>query len=64
VTLTVVVRADGGVSSASVVSESPAGQGFGKAARACIQRKRFEPSLDRSGTAVAAATTIKLRFVR
>lgn len=64
VTLTVVVRADGGVSSASVVSESPAGQGFGKAARACIQRKRFEPSLDQSGTAVAAATTIKLRFVR
>ena len=64
VTLTVVVRADGGVSSASVVSESPVGQGFGKAARACLQKKRFEPSLDRSGTAVAAATTIKLRFVR
>lgn len=64
VTLTVVVRADGAVSSSAVVSESPAGQGFGKAARACLQRKRFEPSLDRAGTPVAAATTIKLRFVR
>jgi protein TonB len=64
VSLTVVVRADGAVSSASVLSESPAGQGFGKAARACLQKKRFEPSLDRAGTPVAAATTIKLRFVR
>ncbi len=64
VTLTVVVRADGAVSSSSVLSESPVGQGFGKAARACLQKKRFEPSLDRAGTAVAAATTFKLRFLR
>jgi protein TonB len=64
VTLTLVVRADGGVSSATVVSETPAGQGFGKAARACLQQKHFEPSLDRAGTPVTAATTIKLRFSR
>jgi periplasmic protein TonB len=64
VTLSVIVRANGGVTSASVLAETPAGQGFGKAARACLQRKRFEPSLDRSGTAVAAVTVIKLRFVR
>jgi protein TonB len=64
VTLTLVVRADGGVSAASIVSESPAGQGFGKAARACLQTKRFEPSLDRSGTPVTAAATIRLRFSR
>lgn len=64
VTLRVIVRADGVVSSSSVTSETPAGQGFGKAARACLQKKRFEPSLDRAGTPVAAATTLKLRFVR
>jgi periplasmic protein TonB len=64
VTLRVIVRADGTVTSSSVVSESPAGQGFGKAARACLQKKRFEPSLDRAGTPVAAATSLKLRFVR
>jgi protein TonB len=64
VALTLVVRADGAVTSAAVVSESPAGQGFGLAARACLQRKRFEPSLDRAGKAVAAATTIRVRFVR
>jgi protein TonB len=64
VALTLVVRADGSVTSAAVVSESPAGQGFGLAARSCLQRKRFEPSLDRAGKAVAAATTIRVRFVR
>jgi protein TonB len=64
VTLTLVVRADGRVSSALVVSESPGGEGFGKAARACVEAQHFEPSLDREGRAVAAATTIKLRFSR
>jgi protein TonB len=64
VTLTLVVRADGAVTSSAVLSESPAGQGFGKAARACLQNKRFEPSLDRAGNVVAAATTLKVRFVR
>jgi TonB family protein len=64
VTLTLVVRADGVVASSAVLSESPAGQGFGKAARSCLQNKRFEPSLDRAGNAVAAATTLKVRFVR
>lgn len=64
VTLTLVVRGDGGVASAAVVSEMPAGQGFAKAARSCMQQQRFEPALDKSGNAVAAATTIKVRFTR
>jgi protein TonB len=64
VTLTVVVRADGNVTSTAVLSETPSGQGFGKAARACLQRKHFEPSLDRAGNVVAAATSIRLRFSR
>jgi protein TonB len=64
VTLTLVVRADGRVSSTSIVSETPVGQGFGRAARACLQTKQLEPSLDRSGTPVTAATTIKLHFSR
>jgi protein TonB len=64
VTLTLVVSADGVVASSAVIEETPKGQGFGKAARACLQRKRFEPSLDRGGKAVAAATTLRVRFVR
>jgi TonB family protein len=64
VTLTLVVRADGGVSSALVVSESPVGEGFGKAARACLELQRFDPALDRSGVAVTAPTTLRLRFTR
>lgn len=64
VTVAVVVRANGAAASVAVVSENPVGQGFGKAARACLQSQRFVPALDRAGGAVAAATTIRLRFVR
>lgn len=64
VTLTVVVRGDGVVTTASVLSETPANQGFGHAARTCIVRKRFTPALDRAGNAVATSTTLKVGFVR
>lgn len=64
VTLTLVVRADGVVASSAVLSETPSGQGFGKAARTCLKQKRFDPSMDRAGNPVAAATTIKVSFVR
>lgn len=63
-TLTVVVRPGGDVASVSVLAETPAGQGFGRAARACLLTKRFSPALDRAGQAVTAATTMNVRFSR
>lgn len=63
-TIAVVVRPGGEVLSASVISESPAGQGFGAAARTCLSGKRFSPALDKEGTAVTAATTVRVRFSR
>ncbi len=64
VTLVVVVRPDGGVSSASVVKESPAGQGFGQAARTCLLAKTFSPGLDKNGQAALASSTVNVRFTR
>jgi protein TonB len=64
VTIKVVVRPRGEVASISVLSESPVGEGFGRAARACLQRKRFEPGLDKEGAPVLSATTFQVRFER
>jgi hypothetical protein len=64
VTLVVVVKATGAVSSASIVTESPKGQGFGKAARACLLSKRLAPGLDKSGEATLSAATLNVRFTR
>lgn len=63
-TLVVVIKPDGGVSSASIVLESPKGQGFGSAARTCLLSKRFLPGLDKSGAAVLSSTTIRVHFSR
>ena len=64
VSVVVVVKASGAVTSASIASESPGGQGFGKAARECLLAHRFVPALGRSGDAVATSTLIKVRFAR
>jgi protein TonB len=64
VTLTVVVRPDGGVSSVAVVSEDPKGQGFGAAARTCLLGRTFDPGLDEAGKPTLAKATIKVRFSR
>ena len=63
-TLVVVIKPDGAVSSASVVLETPKGQGFGNAARTCLLSKHFAPGLDKSGTAVLSSTTIRVHFSR
>jgi periplasmic protein TonB len=64
VTVTVVVRAGGEASSVAVLAESPSGQGFGQAARACLLSTRFSPALDKGGRAVSTAATIHVRFSR
>lgn len=60
----VTIGKNGGVSSARVVAENPAGQGFGQAARACMMTKRFVPGLDRSGDPAATALRVNVRFSR
>ncbi|MEZ4225912.1 MAG: energy transducer TonB [Polyangiaceae bacterium] len=64
VTLVIVVSANGSITRMSVASESPAGQGFGSAARACIGTGRFRPALDEGGRAVQSATRVRVRFTR
>jgi len=62
--VTVVVRPGGAVTRAVLLSETPAGQGFGRAARSCLQSKRFAPAIDKRGVEVSSAATIHVRFSR
>jgi protein TonB len=60
----VVIAKSGAVQSARVVGETPAGQGFGSAARACMLSKRFTPALDKSGQLAATSLRVNVRFTR
>lgn len=60
----VVISKAGKVTSARVVTESPAGEGFGAAARACMMSKSFLPALDRSGNPAATSLRVNVRFRR
>jgi outer membrane biosynthesis protein TonB len=60
----VTIGKSGRVSQTRLVSESPAGQGFGAAARICLASQAFVPALDRAGNAAATAIRVNLRFSR
>lgn len=63
VAIRVVVRADGTVESADVLSDP--GHGFAQAATTCALRTRFTPARDREGRPVRAASPdILVRFTR
>jgi periplasmic protein TonB len=64
VDLIVIVQANGRVASVSIAGESPAGEGFGAAARACLLSQRFTPGKSRAGRAVAASASVRLHFTR
>jgi protein TonB len=64
VTLALAVDARGVVTQASVVGETPPGEGFGAAARACLLEKRFSPAQAKSGETVASSATVRIRFSR
>jgi hypothetical protein len=64
VDLVVVVQAEGRVISATIARESPEGEGFGRAARACLLSKRFTPGADRAGRPVTASTGVRVFFTR
>jgi outer membrane biosynthesis protein TonB len=63
-TVRVVVSPGGGVAQLSLVNESPAGQGFGAAAGACLRSSRFTSGLDKSGRAVKSVAMVRVRFTR
>jgi protein TonB len=63
VSIRVVVAEDGRVEKADIVTDP--GYGFGRAARDCARRVRFNPAKDASGRAVKAVSPpINVRFVR
>lgn len=64
VAISVTVDASGKTTTANVVSESPKGQGFGAAARACVLSRRFVPATGEDGAPTSAAATVNVRFSR
>jgi hypothetical protein len=60
----VTIARSGAVSAVQLLSESPAKQGFGGAARACMSGKRFSPGLDRDGRPTATQVRVNVRFSR
>jgi protein TonB len=62
VTVQVTVRPDGSALSASVVSDP--GHGFGRAARMCALTRRYQPALDKAGTAIVSSAAVNVRFSR
>ena len=64
VTLALVVKASGELGSMVVLSESPPGDGFGAAARACLAKKVFTPAMDKQGKPVTASLSLRIKFTR
>ncbi|HMJ11913.1 MAG TPA: hypothetical protein VK524_10895 [Polyangiaceae bacterium] len=64
VTVALRVAATGRASGARLLDERPLGEGFGGAARQCLERVRFQPALDRLGRPVASESVLRLRFAR
>jgi protein TonB len=63
VVVQVATRADGSPERVNVISDP--GHGFGRAARLCAMKERYDPALDRDGNAVAGGTkSIRIRFER
>jgi TonB family protein len=60
----VTIGKDGAVSGVQLLSESPPQQGFGAAARACMNSRRFSPGLDRDGRPARTQVRVNIRFTR
>jgi hypothetical protein len=60
----VIVERDGRTRNVQLVNETPAGQGFGAAARRCLSAQRWSPAKDHDGHTVPTATTFRLHFRR
>jgi hypothetical protein len=63
-TVRVIVESDGRTRNVQLIGEDPTGQGFGNAARRCLQTQRWNPAKDHAGKTVPTATTFRIRFHR
>jgi hypothetical protein len=64
VSIIATVQASGAIVRLEIESETPGGEGFASAARACLARRKFVPALDEHGEPTGARTRINLRFTR
>jgi periplasmic protein TonB len=64
VSIVATVLPSGAVAKLELESETPAGEGFASAAKACLAKRRFVPALDERGAPTAARTRINVRFTR
>jgi protein TonB len=64
VNVAILVGTNGKAESVSLLSESPAGQGFGREARRCALRVRYESGLDRTGNRSPQSIHVRFRFTR
>ena len=64
VALLATLHASGAIARIEIESETPQGEGFAAAARACLTRRRFSPALNERGQPTATRARINLRFSR
>lgn len=64
VTLSMQVTPHGRAHASRIVDEQPRGEGFGAAARRCLERIRFQPARSAQGLAIESTSVLRLRFAR
>ncbi|HKU43643.1 MAG TPA: energy transducer TonB [Polyangiales bacterium] len=64
VSLVATVLPNGSIARLDIQAETPLGEGFAAAARACLGQRKFVPALDEHGEPTAARTRINLHFTR
>jgi hypothetical protein len=64
VSIVATVHPSGAIAKLEIESETPAGEGFASAAKACLAKRKFVPALDEHGEPAGARTRINVRFTR
>lgn len=64
VSIVATVQPSGSIARLEIEAETPPGEGFASAARACLAKRKFVPALDERGEPTGARTRINVRFTR
>lgn len=64
VSIVATVRPSGAIAKLDIEAETPPGEGFASAAKACLAKRKFVPALDEHGDPTGARTRINVRFTR
>jgi outer membrane biosynthesis protein TonB len=64
VSIVATVHPSGAIAKLEIESETPEGEGFASAAKACLAKRKFVPALDEHGEPTGARTRINVRFTR